>query len=317
MSFLGQDRDRRPLESVFTLALVFVLLTFSVGCSPVENPRAGSSPSLAVLDNQLYAAYLSPDGSDRIHIARFELSPELKFIDRQRLSTATTVPPALAARDGKLWLAYVGRAKQQIHVRSLVGGEWSRAERLGFRTRTSPALTAFEAGLLMAWRHGETTELRWSSFDGRAWSPGRAIRTPFRSRLSPSLAGGQEVTLAYVPTGKSSVELIRFNQRERRWRADRRQAQPGGSATNLAPSLVLSGPLDERALWLATVGRGDCGRISVSYLADPAADWKSTRAPGARSCGRASLAALDGRVYVGFLERSRVRIQEGPCRIHR
>lgn len=211
----------------------------------------------------------------------------------------TSNGPALAAYDGRLYLAFSSADRERrIHV-ARVGrdGKIHRSTRLSSRTSRTPALAEYQGRLWMAFRSADRSgHIYLQSYDGKAWSRARKLRHTTAS--GPALVEHDgRLHLVWRGSGDDSMYHASFDGR--RWSDTEKIRLSKNRGTNVekAPAIAsLHGSLYAlynsrgEAIWIASsnggawdVGPGDDGAVRL---------WDSKRAPALTRDGRNLFAAV-------------------------
>jgi YVTN family beta-propeller protein len=246
-----------------------------------QNPAIQSpqGPALCEFGGRLYAAwqgrygtfhdpqtllYASTDGTNWTEPQQFPIAP---------LPCAfSTHSPALAAYDGRLYVAYKhshnGKEGQELYFSSSADGmSWTARQLIaGGRSTVGPALAPYAGCLYAAWKAGTETpqdqQLWWSAFDGQNWSTIAEISSGF-SGVGPGLADYQD-SLYAIYKGEQLFQLDPV-------RGPIRDADSLSYLTLTSPATT----------WSADIGLPDAARTSPDPLLTPMLALQSQSPPGA------------------------------------
>ena len=190
-----------------TASLFARLLTASPGPPPCSSIRPASArPSLAVLGDSLYVAFISNDSSNRVLVCSTSDGTSWgRATDTKQTSPRA---PSLAAVNGSLFLAFVSNdSRNAILLSSFVPkGTWGAAIDTKQSCKFSPSLATFSDNLYVAFtgNNDAQTVLVSSSQD---WSVSISVNQS--SSAGPSLATfSNNLNVGFIANGSSGECLL-------------------------------------------------------------------------------------------------------------
>lgn len=216
-------------------------------------------------------------------------------------AATTSNGPALAAHDGRLYLAFSSADRERrIHVARVDrDGKIHRSSRLSSRTSQTPALASYDGRLWMAFRSADRSgHIYMQSFDGSSWS--RAQKLRFRTASGPALTE-HAGRLHMVWRGASDDSMYHASFDGRRWSDTEKIRFSGGRGRDVerAPAIasrrnrlhLLFYGRKNHGIWVASMKNGtwDLGPASGGAVRL----WDSARAP--------ALTFMDDRLYAAIV----------------
>ena len=175
--------------------------------NPPDTPNIASSigPSLAVFQNQLYAAWINTDQS--LWYASFDGSNWSKTAPIPNV--ASSIGPSLAVFQNKLYAAWKGEENDQnLWYASFDGLNWSTQAHLSppgtpnpnIASSIGPALSEYNGKLYAMWKGRDNDQRLWyASFDGSNWSSqSRGPGNTGQDEWAPTPSGGLRAESNYV-----------------------------------------------------------------------------------------------------------------------
>ncbi len=216
----------------------------------------------------------------------------------QAPSGSTSTSPALAAFDGKLYVAWKGKdTDQRLFVSSSADGvNWSaQVQAPSGSTSTSPALAAFDGKLYVAWKGKDTDQRLFvsSSADGVNWSA--QVQAPSGSTsTSPALAAFDgKLYVAWKGKDTDQRLFVSSSADGVNWSA---QVQAPSGSTSTSPALAAF----NGKLYAAWKGANTDQSLYLSASAD-GVNWSAqVQAPSGSTSTSPALAAFNGKLYAAW-----------------
>jgi hypothetical protein len=233
-------------------------------------------PAMALFNGKLFLAYKGKDSDDLWFNTCDGQSLWLAtdFEITQNGHSKTDASPALAAFNGKLFLAYKGSGSNDLWFNTFDGANWLTpdleiTQNGHSKTDAGPALAAFNGKLFLAYKGSGSNDLWFNTFDGANWlTPDLEISQNGHSQTDarPALAVfNGKLFLAYKGAGSNDLWFNTFDGTN--WLAqDLKVSQNGHSQTDAGPALaVFNGKL-----YLAYKGAGS---DDIWYNVFDGANW--------------------------------------------
>jgi hypothetical protein len=235
-------------------------------------------PAMALFNGKLFLAYKGKDSDDLWFTTcdgqSLWLTPDLEIT--QNGHSKTDAKPALAAFNGKLFLAYKGSGSNDLWFNTFDGTNWLNpdleiTQNGHSKTDAGPALAAFNGKLFLAYKGSGSNDLWFNTFDGSNWlNPDLEITQNGHSKTdaSPALAVfNGKLFLAYKGAGSNDLWFNTFDGVN--WLAqDLKVSQNGHSQTDAGPALAVY----NGKLYLAYKGSGS---DDIWYNVFDGANWQA------------------------------------------